>query len=409
MTIRAGQVVHVAGNQFVAKSVIDRLQTVGPGINIPSEKVYETGNFSAVADVRDTPELTFGVESVDVSTEFEALLAGVDPTAVADGTGFVLANSKPLDILSPYKAALNLYNITKSIALPYLTLSSATYRFGVQANATQSFEMAGDSIYYVNGSTYHEVFAEAGAGPYSFANGPAIVTNESGVALYAYCVTSHRADGTTQRLFPVQDYTNTTTGFTLTAAGQVAAPDGFLHVVYGSGVADTYPEAVHQGVGVKPAAVRGSHIDVYVSDGAATPTLIKWEGLQSAECTWRLALEAVRELGNTHIVEQSYDVPDLTGTLTMRPKDVNYMFARVSQVTGVPVTETINALSSVALDTHIRIRHPISGVVLKTLVAEKCRYTPPAGQTQANSRVDVPFPFTSDTGKLTVYKGTAPF
>lgn len=362
-----------------------------------------------MAEVRDTPELTFGVESVDVSTEFEALLAHVNPTTVADGTGFSLADSKPIDILSPFKAALNQYGITKSIALPYLTMSSATYRFGVQQNATQSFELAGDSIYYINGSPYHEVFTVAGAGPYSFANGPAIVTTESGVAIYAYCVTAFRSDGTYQRLFPVTDYTSTSGGFTLTTAGVAAAGTGDLHVTYGSATADTFPEAVHEGVGVKPAAVRGSHIDVYISDGTATPSLVKWEGLQSAEVTWRLALEAIRELGNTHIVEQSYDVPDLTGTLSMRPKDVNYMFERIAQVTGVPTTETINALSSVALDTHIRVRHPTTGVVLKTLVAEKCRYTPPAGQVQANQRLDVPFPFTSDTGKLTVYKGAAPF
>lgn len=406
MTIRAGQVLHVVGNRFQAKSVIDRLQNVGPGINIPSEKVYETGNFSAVDEVRDTPELTFAAESVDVSVEFEALLAHVDPAAVGDGTGFNLANSKPIDILAPFKDALNAYNTTRAIAVPYQTLASATYRFGVQQNAVQAFELAGDSIYYIPGSAYQEVFPAAGVGPYSFANPPAIPTTESGVVLYAYCVTLHRSDGTYQRLFAPADYTNTATGFTLTTA----APAGStLHVVYGSGVIDNYPEAVHQGTAVKPSAVRGSHIDVYVSDGAATPTLLKWDGLQSAELNWRLALEAVRELGNTHIVEQTYDVPDLTGTLTMRPKSVAYMFDRVGQVTGVATTETINALSSVALDTHVRIRHPITGVVLKTFVAEKCRFTPPAGQVQANTRLDVPWPFTSATGKLTVYKGTAPF
>jgi hypothetical protein len=73
MAIKGGQIIH-AGNGV---AVIDRIQTAGPGqLNIPTEKIYELGNYNSVATVRDTPDLVFTSESFDVSLEFEALLSG---------------------------------------------------------------------------------------------------------------------------------------------------------------------------------------------------------------------------------------------------------------------------------------------------------------------------------------------
>jgi hypothetical protein len=46
MAIKGGQIIH-AGNGV---AVIDRIQTAGPGqLNIPTEKIYELGNYKSVA------------------------------------------------------------------------------------------------------------------------------------------------------------------------------------------------------------------------------------------------------------------------------------------------------------------------------------------------------------------------
>ncbi len=67
--VKAGQLIH-AGNGVV----IDRLQTVGPGdLGQNVEVVKEVGNFLNVATTRDTPNLSFDLESFDVSPEIEAL------------------------------------------------------------------------------------------------------------------------------------------------------------------------------------------------------------------------------------------------------------------------------------------------------------------------------------------------
>jgi hypothetical protein len=71
MAIKGGQIIH-AGN---GTTVIDRVQTGGPGqVSIPTEKIYELGNNKSVATVRDTPDLTFGLESYDCSPEVETLV-----------------------------------------------------------------------------------------------------------------------------------------------------------------------------------------------------------------------------------------------------------------------------------------------------------------------------------------------
>ena len=59
MAVKAGQFLHDAYG-----FIVDRIQTGGATtLNIPEEKVYEVGNFEAVATIRDTPDLSFGLES----------------------------------------------------------------------------------------------------------------------------------------------------------------------------------------------------------------------------------------------------------------------------------------------------------------------------------------------------------
>lgn len=401
MTTKAAQILHVGGSRFLAKAVLDRGQSWTPNLTIPSEKVYETGNAQTVADVRDSPELSFDVETLDVSTEFEALVLGLDPTAITAGQQLDLLGAKPLDIISPWKRSLTQFDIVSGVAFPFLQLESATYRFGVGQNSTQAFTFRGDSVYYIPGTPYFQAFPASGTGPYSFTN-TAIETNQEGDLLFAYSVTLCLADGTYTRLFLGDDYTNTSSGFTLTTA----APAGStLHVVYGSATPDTYDQTVNASAAVKPAAVRGKNIDVYVSDGAATPTMIRWKGLQSAEINWRLTLDPTRELGNPNVVSHDYDVPELSGSLAMRPESIAYLTARYAQMTGVDPAKTINALSSVPLDIQIRISHPTTGAVLKTFIVDDARFTPAPPPVQANTRLEVPFAWTSDTGSLKVVNG----
>jgi hypothetical protein len=398
VAIKAGKFVTLADTILVS-----RLQTTGPGnLGIPEEKIYEVGNQETVATLRDVPDLTWDMESWDMTTALEERLLGLTSSPV-DGYEFDFNDSRPIDVVGLFKGGA--FTSERGIGVPYLNLDSLSYRFAVGQSSSETATLRGDSIYYVPGTAYVQIEPEAGVGPYTFDNGPGIKTVESGDDLYAYCVTLVESDGTATRLFIGDDYTNTSTGITLTEAPPASSE---IHIMYGSATAQALPQSIHPDVADVPAAVKGRDIDIYISDGAATPELVRWRGVQSVEINRRVTIERELELGNPHTVSSEYDVPEVSGSLTMHAADVEYLFDRIAQVTNVPTNETANALSSQPLEMEAVIRHPDTGVVLKTLYLEDARFQPPALPARANSTIEVNFPFTSDGGHLLVYKGERP-
>jgi hypothetical protein len=410
MAIKAGQILHDA-NGFT----VDRIQTGGvSNLNIPEEKIYELGNYETVATVRDVADLTFEVESLDVSTEFEAILAGKAPSSISNGDGIDLHDSLPIDVVSPFKTS-GAFSIVQGIAVPYLTLESCTYRFGVRQNSTQSFSLRGDSVYYTPGTPYYEEFTLVDNQlAYSFAH-TALPYQEAGDTLYALSVCVKNATTKThKRLFIGSDYTNTSTGITLL---RDYFDEGYtkIHVVYATAAATSYTQEgnnphgnlVHEGVSVKPAAVRGKDIDIYLTNpNSATPALERWSGVQSFEVTRRVNLEADEELGNYHYVSQDYDTADVTGSVTVRPESNEDLFDKVRQIANISSTsEVIGAYSSIPLEMELRVNDPDSGARLKTLYVKDARFTIPNTQGQVQQKLSVTFNFTSDGGSLVVYKG----
>mgnify|MGYP007100040757 CR=1 FL=1 len=400
MAIKAGQILHDAHG-----FVIDRIQTAGAGnVNIPEEKIYELGNFKTVATVRDIPDLSFDLESFDVSCEIEALLTGVDPSSIVVGQEFDFANHIPVDINSPFKAGTNQYNIVKGVALPYLTMERAVYRFGMKQNATQQYTLRGDSIYYVPGTPYYQEFTNTGAATYSFSH-TAIEYVESGASHYALCVTAvNSSTKAYKRLFQGTHYTNTSTGFTMLT--DISATYDKLRVVFGSATAATYSQSVHENVSVKPAAVRGKDIDVYIGDSSATPVFTRWTGVQSIEVTRSVNLQNDEEFGNSHYVSSDYDVADVSGSVTMKPEDPTDLWDRIAQIANVATNKIIGPYTSVFLPIEIRISNPDTGAVVKTLYVPDARFKIPGIQGRVQQKVEVQIPFTSDGGTLLVYNGT---
>lgn len=399
MAIKAGQILHDA-NGFV----VDRIQTGGvSNLNIPEEKVYELGNYKTVATTRDIPDLSFDVESLDVSTEMESILLGLDPTATVDGDEFNFTRSMPVDVISPFKAGNGAYDIVRGLGIPYLTLETATYRFGLRQNATQSFTLRGDSIYYIPGTPYYAEYAVAATpvGPYAFANA-ALPYEEAGETIYALSVClKNEATGAYRRLFHGVDYTDTAADFTLLAAP--SAGYDRIHVVYGSATPATYAQTVHQDVSVKPAAVRGKDLDVFMGD--VGNALGRWTGVQSFEVSRRVNLDNDEEFGNRHYVAQDYDTADVTGSITVRAASVEDLWAKIHQITGTPTNEIVGPYVAEPQELELRVNHPETGDRMKTLYVPDARFQVPAIQGRVQTKLEVTFNFTSDAGDLLVFQG----
>jgi hypothetical protein len=408
MAIKAGQIVHV-GNGV---AVIDRIQTGGPGqLNIPTEKINELGNYKSVATIRDTPDLTFTAESFDVSTEFEQLVCGattIDPVA-----GLDLAKCLPVDIASQFKAGLNAADptlVTTSVALPYLYLEQMSYRFGLRDNATVSATLRGDSIFYNPGPTVVQTVPGSGV------VGQTVATSQA-----AYEVAG--ADGRrvlsvtvgTKRLTLGADYTETygtvtagaaTTTVTLVAAVPVTDD---IRLMYSSPAPTQYPQSVHPDPTVKPAAVRGRDIEVYVGDydpddipGSATNKLVS---VQSIQADWRVTVEKDEEFGNYYAVNTDFsDVPQVNGSVDIKPRDDVDFHNLLRKVTGV--TDPLQVIGpdvAVPLPLHVVIKHPDTHDPIKRLYVPDARFTVPGYQGRVQQKLTVTLQWESDEGTLLLF------
>lgn len=430
MSIKAGQILHDVNGY-----VIDRIQTGGPGsLNIPEEKIYELGNYNSVAIVRDIPDLSFDLESLDVSTEFESVLLNKVPVWNSGTTKqFDFNLSVPIDVVSPFKSAKGYFNIVKGLVVPCLSLDRVTYRFGVRQNATQSFTLRGDSIYYVPGVPHYESFSYDGASAlvsktfgFNGGAGPALKFVQGASNVYALSVTLvNPTTGTYKRLFFGDDYTNTSSGFTVTAAHtDFPGADGcVVRATYASSqTTTTYPQTgavvnapastttpgsvTHQGVSVKPAAVRGKDIDVWLRAGAGTPTWTRFKGVQSAEVSRSVNLTNDEELGNHHYVAQDYLTPDVRGTLGVKPYDMNELWGQLEKITGVVSGDIIGPQLTTTVQLKIVVKDPDLGTPLKSIYVSDARFQVPGMQGRANQKVETSFTFSSDGGNILVVDGS---
>lgn len=410
MAIKSGELLHV-GNMVL----VDRAQTAGPGsINIPTEKITELGNYEGVATIRDTPDLSFSLESLDASAEIEAMLLGRDFATDAAGTEYKLANSLPMDVASLFKAgktATSPFDVVAAVAIPFLAVESVQYRFGLRENARQSVSLKGDTIVYIGGSAYVQEFTGTNT-----ANQTCAVTNT------AYPYNGDLSAGTKyavgvslksgKRLVKGVDYTETATGagaaktLTVTVTAAVPATDK-IRVIYLSDVAANYPQASHAAASAtRPAAIRGRDIEVRIGGLTVTD---RWSSVQSVSAEYRVQLDRDEEFDNYQVVGQDYDVPSVTGTVDIKPRDTAELLTRIRQIAGVgSATEGAGPNTSVPLPLEILLHSPTDGSVLKTLYVPDARFTLPGYSGQVQQKLTLSFPFESDAGDLRAYKGLKP-
>ena len=194
-----------------------------------------------------------------------------------------------------------------------------------------------------------------------------------------------------------------TTGDTVTVSGVDATFDG-TYTVASTPTGTTFTYA-------RTAANVASVADTGL---VSTPVEVRWPDVQSATIDWRVTLEQDYEFGNARAISrEATDVPDVTGSVEVRPRSVEAFFLRMRQLTGTPADQVIGPQSSVAGALRIELRNPESGgstavaagTVLKTHYIPDARFTIPGYSGQVQQKLNVTLNFTSDTGVLEVFKG----
>ena len=402
MAIKGGQILHTA-NGFL----IDRIQTGGVNsLNINEDRIEELGNYEAIGTTRDIPDLTFELETYDMSTSIENINTGRDEDFSTATTELDLVGSySNVDILSPYKGS-GTFDIIKSIAVPYLYPESLSYSFALNDPASLTASYRGDSIFYSPGDVYREtadgdgttaVFTY-GAGTGGVA-GPSLKTVIDSVDYFALAVI---VDGVKQLQGATADYTSTATAVTFNAGHIPVVGTGNVVLIYANATLSQWLQAVHNST--VPIAVRGRNIEVIVADsGGANP--VSWTGVQSASVDWSVSLERDEEFNNPFVVAQDFDTPETSGSISLKPSNATELFDKIMQAAGVTASDEVaNATNDVPeMEVTFKIMDPADGTTLKTLVVDDAKFVLPAMSGSVGSKLETDFTFTSTSGVLKVY------
>jgi hypothetical protein len=419
MSIRAGSIVTVAG-----RNVVDRLQSAGLGdANIPIDTIREIGNDLVVDKIPGDPDFTFTMESWDVSTDLMAFLHGAigdqaanQPPGGADpaGTRYRWEDCEFVNITSPWKRNTGNQggNIAAGLLIPSYYPTRLSYRFGVSDMATQTIELAGGSFFYAQASPVEEIAAGDGIVT-------DFVTSEAARALRV----GGPAGNSYQRIWGVLvdgvlmvrgvDWNETTAA--VGAAPGVAtveftnppANGAQVRYVYFSDVPKAYPQAVNASAIIKPGAVRGRNIVLKVGERGVNQ--VRLPGVQTFELEATVDGEVERELGNPEVVGRVINGTDVTGTATIRPKDIQGFFNTLSLVTGRDVDEVFDYINLESTPVEVEIQNPKDpSEIIKTIYVEQGQFQPPGTPARVNQATDFSFSFNSVDGSFSEFKGARP-
>lgn len=398
MSVHAGSIITLGGN-----NVIDRIQEAGLGdVRVPIETIREVGNENIVDKVPTEPDFTWTMSSFDVSTDMMATLTGAtggSGSAAApgasdpDGTIYDWNDCEFINIPSPWKdpSAGSAGTVNAGHLVPGAYPRRARYRFGVTDNATHEVELGTGSFYYGEFAPIEE-YASGDGSTTTFATAEDVVVHRKG-----------GAGGTTfKRVFGVivngelqtegVDFTTTTNSVPGTPANETItfatapANGARIRYVYFSAEAHAYPDAVHADTLVKPGAVRGRNIKIYVGSGGSRERLAS---VQTMELEATVEGEVEREMGNEDIVGFSITGRDTTFTITTRSKNKDSFFHVLSVVTGVARNEVFGWFNQNTVPLTVQIENPKNpGAIIKTLYLEDAQFQPPGTPARVNQPTD---------------------
>lgn len=416
MAVRAGQILHLGGDQ----TVIDRLQSAGLGdINIGVDQIREVGNPNTVDKIQQDPDFTFSMESFDTSTEIEALLAGVvdGGPALPDGTMWRFSDLKCIHITSPWKdeASGSAGVIDSGVLLPSYYVSRASYRFGVNDNAGETFELAGSQVYMAEYNPTIEVVTGNGTAS-AFTLAASAVRHRVGGYESEEVQYLHGVIVDSEVMIEGADFTVThassaaTTGVTVNFT-TAPANGADIQFAYFDTTTPAYPvnTTTHTSPTVKPAAVRGRDIKVNLhvpAGGSQASGSVTLNGVQSATVEGTRTTEQEREMGTLLPISRTITQQDANGELGIHPAQQSHLFTMLRRVTGVAANESISVINDFPVGLEIQILNPRNRAeVLKTLWVPDAKFQIPGTPARAGAVVDFTMRYESSGGDFYVIKG----
>jgi hypothetical protein len=413
MSVHAGTILTLGGN-----NVIDRIQSAGLGdVRIPIETIRETGNREVVDKVPGEPDFTFSMESLDVSTEMMAMLvgkvgadssgsAGAPGADDASGTAYNWLDCGFVNIASPWKDpdSGSAGVVTAGHLIPGFYPTRLRYRYGVTDNATQEVELAGGQFYYGKFAPVEEYATGNGSASAFVTSDPTIAHRVGGPeGTVTRDVHGIIVDGVLQ--IEGVDYEVTGGSGAVASIGFAEVPEvgAEIRFVYFTDAATAYPQPVHADSVVKPGAVRGRNIKIFLGAGGERERVAS---VQSFELEASVEYEVEREMGSDQIVGITVNGTDVTGTVTIRSRDKDAFFHVLSKVTGVSEDEIFGYFNLNSIPLTVQIENPKNtGEIIKTIAVDDAQFQPPGTPARVNTPTDFSLAFDSKDGTFRDIKG----
>jgi hypothetical protein len=340
----------------------------------------------------------------------------VNGVATAGVDGYIdLTTASTFDLVGHFMPGVNAaspFAVVSSCALPLLFPERISYRFGVGQNSTIDVSLRSDSIYYTPKPAVVSITAGSGSAGQSIALTNAGLYDNNGTLSRTLSVS---VDG--QRLVEGTDFNVTGDAGSGTPFDTVAvvlvdavAATSSISIVYFSNDAVSFVQASHPDSTVKPAAIKGRSVRLYIgaSYDRRTPegsAAFRIKGVQTATLDWSVQVIRDLELGNANAWNvEADDTPSVNGTVAIRARDVDELFDRLRTITGVSDTDkAIGPDNAVELALDIVILDS-DGTVWKRLHVADARFSLPGYSAQVGQRVDFELPWVSDSGTVLVYE-----
>jgi len=331
----------------VGSFLASRVQRLNIDTTIPSTDIDEHGNNLHAGVVFDNPEITLSFSAFDVGVKLFSVLTGTDATAYP-AAGVDIGNLGEIDAVLLVKDA-TVAEYAKMGHSKRMQIREFSFNYSVDGESTEDYTAIGSEKRWFKNEVIVDLFT-TGTTSFTLSETPIQLKNGDNLLSvildgeYLTEVASAPATGE----YSVSG-TTLTTGDTRTA--QVIA---LYHANPGTATVWSYVSDPQSAI-----AVRGRDVNVLI--GANDITRI-----QSVTINGNLRPEAVRELGNRHVVGYTRQVPTVEGTITVLDTDTELIGLLTTGDIATTDTE-FEVLGSCA----------VSGVALEIQLVDPCDDTTP--------------------------------
>jgi hypothetical protein len=370
-----------------------RIQRFDMPVNLPTTDIDELGNRLHAGTVTDLPEVTITFQAMDVSAKLFAALVGQDYTTFTNAD---INNLGDLDVIGYIKSA-TLEDISKSVHVRKSRISSFTWSYSVDGEATEEYTAEGNDKRWFKYDVQAEGFAASGTGPYTLTETPIALKN--GDNLISVIV-----DGIYFTEVASAPSTNQYSLSGLNVTLGTAATSRVVIVYHANPAGTNWSDISDSTI---PAAIRGKNIPIKLKANSIPR-------VQSVTVRGTLPVTRVEEMGSLEAAGYVTQVPSVEVDITvldtdtqlialfttgaLNPADVEF---RACEFTASGITLEVT-LYDPAESCNVPIA---SGTVMKTIYIPQLTVTSEGHSTNVGGNATQTFTCRSEDAQCIVFKG----